>query len=62
MGPPDTTIWEYPGADESWRREFEVFAEDIRLGRQPEAGLPEARAALAVVGQVYAASAAARQP
>ena len=55
MGPPDTTIWEYPGADESWRREFEEFAEDIRLGRQPAAGLGEARAALEVVRQIYAA-------
>ena len=49
MGPPETTIWEYPGADESWRREFAEFPEDIRLGRQPAAGLGEARAALEVV-------------
>lgn len=56
MGPPETTIWEYPGADESWRREFAEFIDDIRLGRQPAAGLPEARAALSVVHDVYAAS------
>ena len=62
MGPPDTTIWEYPGADDSWRCEFEAFIEDITLGRQPAAGLAEARAALAVVGRIYSASAAVPQP
>jgi predicted dehydrogenase len=49
MGPPDTTIWEYPGADRSWQLEFDEFLEDIRLGREPSAGLDAARAALAVV-------------
>ena len=52
MGPPDTTIWEYPGADRSWQVEFDEFLEDIRLGRQPAAGLEAARAALAIVDAV----------
>ena len=52
MGPPDTTIWEYPGADRSWQMEFDEFLEDIRLGRQPAAGLEAARAALTVVGTI----------
>ncbi len=52
MGPPDTTAWEYPGADRSWQLEFDEFLEDIRLGRQPAAGLEAARAALAVVGTI----------
>jgi predicted dehydrogenase len=52
MGPPDTTIWEYPGADRSWQLEFDEFLEDIRLGRPPAAGLDAARAALAVVGTI----------
>ena len=52
MGPPDTTAWEYPGADRSWQLEFDEFLEDIRLGRQPAAGLEAARAALAVVGRI----------
>ena len=25
MGPPETTIWEYPGEDRSWRAEFAAF-------------------------------------
>jgi predicted dehydrogenase len=53
MGPPDTTSWEFPGSDESWATEFEEFVDDIRLGREPAAGLGAARAALAVVEAVY---------
>ena len=53
MGPPETTIWEYPRDDESWALEFAEFLEDIRLGREPSASLADARAALAIVEQVY---------
>ena len=52
MGPPDTTAWEYPGADRSWQIEFDEFLEDIRAGRQPAAGLEAARAALTVVDAI----------
>ncbi len=57
MGPPDTTIWEYPGPDRSWTLEFREFLEDIRLDRQPSAGLADARAVLSIVGDVYRRSA-----
>jgi predicted dehydrogenase len=57
MGPPETTIWEFPQADPSWALEFQEFVEDVRLGRSPGAGLGDARAALAVVDEIYAASA-----
>jgi predicted dehydrogenase len=30
MGPPGTTIWEYPGNDGSWTAEFAEFLDDIR--------------------------------
>ncbi len=56
MGPPETTIWEYPRGDDSWRIEMDHFLEDIRLGRTPTPGLKEARAALAVVETIYRAS------
>jgi predicted dehydrogenase len=56
MGPPETTIWEYPQPDNSWEIEFSRFLEDIRLGRQPDADLAAARAALAVVETIYALS------
>ena len=53
MGPPETTIWEYPGADRSWEIEFAEFLDDLRLQRPPAAGLHDARAALQVVDAIY---------
>jgi predicted dehydrogenase len=53
MGPPETTIWEYPMADDSWEVEFSEFLEDIRLRRQPAANLSDAYAALAIVENIY---------
>jgi predicted dehydrogenase len=53
MGPPETTLWEYPTADDSWEVEMKEFLEDIRLGRKPAAGLEDAVAALDIVDQIY---------
>jgi predicted dehydrogenase len=53
MGPPETTIWEYPGEDQSWRTEFEHFRTCIEQGRQPLGTLADAVAALEVVERVY---------
>jgi predicted dehydrogenase len=53
MGPPETTIYEYPRGDESWKLEMAEFFEDIRLKRTPVPGLKEAKAALAVVEKIY---------
>ena len=36
MGPPETTTWEYPMADNSWDTELQEFLEDIRL--EPPSG------------------------
>jgi predicted dehydrogenase len=58
MGPPATTAWEYPEPDRSWAVEFGEFVEDIRLDRQPGAGLADAHAALVVVEEIYRQSAA----
>ncbi len=56
MGPPETTVWEYPRGDNSWALEFAEFLEDIRLNRMPSANLYDARAALLVVEEIYKAS------
>ena len=56
MGPPDTTVHEYPRGDTSWRIEMEEFSEDIRTGRAPSPGLPEAIRILEIVEQIYRAS------
>lgn len=53
MGPPETTVWEYPADDNSWQLEFEEFQEDIRLGRSPSANLDDAHAALQIVEKIY---------
>ena len=57
MGPPETTAWEFPMADDSWDAEFADFLEDIRLGRQPRPGISDAQAALRIAEQVYRESA-----
>jgi predicted dehydrogenase len=53
MGPPETTIWEYPGEDQSWRLEFAHFADCIADKRRPCGNLEDALAALEVVQQIY---------
>jgi predicted dehydrogenase len=53
LGPPDTTIWEFPGADSSWDLEMKAFLEDIKLGRTPVPGLREAAITLQVVERFY---------
>ena len=53
MGPPETTTWEYPMGDDSWAVELAEFYEDIRLNREPSAGLKDAHEALKVVEKIY---------
>ena len=53
MGPPETIIWEFPGEDLSWKREFAAFTEFIECGHTSQSGLAQAEAALQVVEEVY---------
>lgn len=53
MGPPETTIFEYPRGDDSWRLEMAEFLEDIRRRRTPSPGLREGIATLRVVETIY---------
>jgi predicted dehydrogenase len=53
MGPPETTVWEYPRGDDSWRLELAAFERDIAERRAPQPGLVEAKAALEVVETIY---------
>jgi predicted dehydrogenase len=53
MGPPETLSWEYPMRDDSWAVEIEELFADIRLDREPAAGLRDAQAALKVVESIY---------
>jgi predicted dehydrogenase len=56
MGPPETTIHEYPQADGSWALEWVDFRESIEAGRTPSGTLADARAVLRVVDRVYEAN------
>jgi predicted dehydrogenase len=53
MGPPETTIFEYPAGDSSWAIETTAFIEDIRSGREPAPGLREAIRTLEIVEEIY---------
>ena len=53
MGPPETTIYEYPMVDNSWEIEMKKFVEDIRLHRQPSPNLADAIEVLKVVDKIY---------
>jgi predicted dehydrogenase len=57
MGPPETTIWEYPQEDASWSAEFRDFAEAVAgSGAGHGATLEDAIAALEIVATVYTQS------
>ena len=53
MGPPETTIWEYPQPDVSWSREIEHFTECVATRRPANPGLDDMRAALEIVETIY---------
>jgi predicted dehydrogenase len=53
MGPPETTMWEYPGEDRSWHLEYAHFLDCIAHGRRPCGSLEDALAALEIVQRVY---------
>jgi predicted dehydrogenase len=56
MGPPETTVWDYPADDRSWTQELTAFENDIRLGRAPEPGLGDGIRTLEIVETLYAKS------
>jgi predicted dehydrogenase len=53
MGPPQTTIWQYPFPDASWDREIEELSAAILENRQPIASVYDAIANLRIVDDVY---------
>ena len=53
MGPPETTIFEYPRGDRSWAIETAEFLRDIREHRVPAPGLADGRAVLKIVDAIY---------
>jgi predicted dehydrogenase len=53
MGPPETTIWEYPFPDTSWKTEFENFVQAIRGNTIHKPGLRDAQEALRIIAHIY---------
>lgn len=53
MGPPETTIWEYPFPDNSWKTEFEAFEQAIIKNLPVHPDPEDAREALKIVARVY---------
>ena len=54
MGPPETTIWEYPFPDNSWEVELREFVNSIRNDIEPECNLNDALETMKIVEQIYA--------
>jgi predicted dehydrogenase len=53
MGPPETSVWEYPGEDGSWSAEYRHMTECLRSGQPLSGGIEDALAVLEIVRQVY---------
>jgi len=53
MGPPETTIWEYPGEDKSWKLEFNEFVDSIEKNKPLNGDLNDAYQALKIVDSIY---------
>ena len=56
MGPPETTRWEFPFADESWSNETAEFVRAISEGRRPIGDATEAVATMSVMERIYQGS------
>ena len=53
MGPPETTIWEFPFVDSSWKDEFNDFETAIMKKTVPESGIQDAIEVLKIVSKIY---------
>ena len=53
MGPPETTLFEFPAGDSSWKLELQAFSDDIQAGREPSPGLRDGIRTLEIVEAIY---------
>ena len=53
MGPPETTMWEFPFPDNSWNLELDDFIRSIEQQREPDGNISDAKKALDIVKTVY---------
>lgn len=62
LGPPETTIWEYPFPDRSWERELEDFVQAVKHGRKPLGTIDDGLAMLRIVDRIYAPTTQKSEP
>ncbi|MDR1908144.1 MAG: Gfo/Idh/MocA family oxidoreductase [Holosporales bacterium] len=53
MGPPESTIWQYPFPDTSWEVELREFLDAINAGRRPVGDIQDALKNLSVIEELY---------
>lgn len=53
MGPPETTIWEYPSSDASWASELVEFEASLAGKSGHIADITDACAVLDLIGSAY---------
>src|SRR3954467_84541 len=53
MGPPETTVFNYPGQDQSWKAEFDDFVAAVNDNRRPCGDIGDAVANFAIVDEIY---------
>jgi len=57
MGPPEATVWDFPGPDNSWDAEFADFAQAIQTGRRATGDIEDALAMHRIIAAAYRESA-----
>jgi predicted dehydrogenase len=53
MGPPETSVFNYPEEDTSWEAEIEHFASCIEQGTEPSGSIDDGIAVLEVIAKLY---------
>jgi predicted dehydrogenase len=53
MGPPETTVWDFPGADVSWDAEFADFTDAIAASRGATGDIEDALAMHKIIAAAY---------
>ena len=53
MGPPETSVWDFPGPDTSWEAEFADFAQAIQSGRRATGDIEDALAMHKIIAAAY---------
>ena len=56
MGPPETTSWEFPMEDNSWKVEYKTFLSEIENDLNCSPGLKDAIEVLKIINHIYSKS------